>query len=123
MRWFFRPLACIAFHTLGIAINILNSFAQDIIIYEATEGISFDWNLLFSNKFFWFLFFIQVVYGIASAYANYKNNESDRQVAKAIDNCKINLIDQVSDFTKVKDFDSAKEVLEILDKIDERGNK
>lgn len=122
MRWY-NTLVCIFVEVFGIVLNIVNSFAANIVVYEVTNGLRFNRNLLLKNKIFWIIFFAQIIYGVASVYVNRKNQKSDARLKKAIEDHEISLFSQVVDYSSQKDFDSAVKVFEILDEFERRRNK
>lgn len=122
MRWY-NTLVCIFVEVFGIVLNIVNSFAANIVVYEVTNGLRFNRNLLLKNKIFWIIIFAQIIYGVASVYVNRKNQKSDARLKKAIEDHEISLFSQVVDYSSQKDFDSAVKVFEILDEFERRRNK
>ena len=123
MRWLFNTAICILIELLGIVINIANAFLTDIVIYETTSGLSFDCSLLLSNPIFWLILVTQLSYGIATTSFHIKNKNSDKRLARAIEDKEIALLSQVVVYSKKGDFDSANKVIKILDKFEERRNK
>ena len=123
MRWLFNKVSCFLIEILGIVINIANAFLTNIAVYEASNGLSFDWGLLFSNPLFWVISITQFAYGIATVCVHIKNRNSDKRLKQAIEDKEIALITQVVSYSKKGDFDSANKVIKILDKFEERRTK
>ena len=123
MRWLFNTSICILVELLGIVINIANAFLTNIVIYEATNGFSFDWIQLLSNPVFWITLVLQFAYGIATVCVHAKNKNSDERLTKAIEDNEIALLSQVVGYSRRGDFDSAHKVIKILDQFEERRNK
>lgn len=120
MRWLFNKIVCILIELLGIVINIANAFMTNIAIYEATNGLSFDFGKLLSNKLFWVVLIIQFAYGITSICVHFKSKNSDERLLKAIEDEEIVLVTQIGENVKKGDFDSAHKIIKILDKLQRR---
>ena len=123
MRWLCNKFIFILVQALCIIINIAISFLFDVVMYEASSGLTFNWWLLLTNRYFWIVLILQVLYGIIAAYVAIKNKNSDDRVQQAIEDEEIVLVTQISENVKRGDFDSANKIIKILDKLQKRRNR
>lgn len=62
MQFLGSRLFAIAFGVLSGLIQIANLFVGNIVIYETTTGIEFQWGRLLQSRFFWAVILLQVLY-------------------------------------------------------------
>lgn len=109
---------CFLFEFLCTIIQLANSFLTNISIYEASEGVSFDFSKLLSNRTFWLVLVLQIVWIILCVIANRLQAHDDSAVKDAYANGTIALIDHAVDCSKKGDYYSAERTLKILDKLE-----
>lgn len=104
-------------------IQIVNSFASDIVVYEASEGMRFDFHALFSNVFFWIVLALQVAELIIHIYINHQQKSIDDEITQAYTKANTDIIYTIGDYTRKGDFVSAKNAIKILKKMERRRKK
>ena len=123
MRIFFNKFVSIAVHLICIAFQLTNCILPSIIVHEATNGVKFDITLLLSNRYFWILLFLQIIYAYITYHETKRTKESDDRLKTAIETEEILLYAHVTDLIKKKEFDSADKAMEMIDKYEERRSK
>ena len=123
MQVFSNKLICVLVEITGLIINIANAFLANIVVYETTNKIKFNYNLLLGNWTFWIIIVFQLVYFIICICVQQKNKKTDEVLKDAIARNEIKLITQATYFTKKEKFDSAREVIRILEQFEERRKK
>ena len=117
MGWIGSKLICFFMALLCFVIQTANLFLANIVIYEASTGVSFDFGALLNNYIFWIIVIIQIIYFIASYTIRSTNRKTDDEVESAIQNGSIMLVNQVVGYSEKGDFVSANKVLKLLKKI------
>ena len=117
MGWIGSKLICFFMELLCFVIQTANLFLANIVIYEASTGVSFDFGALLNNYVFWIIVIIQIIYFIASYTIRSTNRKTDDEVERAIQNGSIMLVNQVVGYSEKGDFVSANKVLKLLKKI------
>ncbi len=113
----------IFFSILLGAIQVVNMIFGNIIVYETTEKISFDWNALIKNKLFWIVLIIQLVYQCIIYNINKSVSKNDKILEKAISENSAELIKFATKTAIRGDFESSEKLLDVLDKIRKRRNR
>lgn len=117
MGWIGNKLICFLIELLCFVIQTANLFLANIVIYEASSGMSFDFGALLKNPIFWIIIAIQIIYFIVSCIIRGKDRKIDDEVERAIQNGSIMLVGQVVGYSEKGDFVSANKVLKLLKKI------
>lgn len=124
MRLRGNKILCITIEIIASAIQVVNAFFSDIAMYEATTGVSFDFNALISNVFFWIVLAGQIVFPfLFKLIVSHINKQSDSIVEKAYSDLNADLVRQIGELTKRGDYVSIKQVLKILNKIEKRRRR
>lgn len=71
-------------HGLLLVVDFANLFMTDVLMYEVTTGLTFDYNLMLHNPLFWILLSLHILHIILTAAINIKNSSNDLIVEKAI---------------------------------------
>lgn len=120
MKFFASKLICFLIQIVCFAIHLANFFLTDIMMYEITEGVSFDYPKLFKSPIFWIIIIFQLIDVLFCACLNILSNDTDSTLEKAYStNCK-KLLTQATAQAKKKDYYSAKKTLEIFDELETR---
>lgn len=104
-------------------IQVANLFIGNIIVYETTEKIKFDWMRLLKSPLFWIVLIITVAYYIIVYTMKQHNNEVDNKLEEAISNNSIKLVNLATENAEKGDFESSEKAIKILDKIQRRRQK
>ena len=123
MQMIWSKIAVLFIWALGTVIQIANIFVGNIIIYETTEKISFDWEKLIHSRLFWGVVIVEVSHSLLSFLINRTARKNDDQVECAIDKNVVKLYNTAGKFGRKKDFESAEKVLDIIDKLEERRKR
>lgn len=123
MLFFQNKLLVILAHLLLFLMDFANMFLTDIMIYEVTEGVSFDYNAMLHNVIFWVLLVLHLLHIIVTIFVNKKNDTNDEAVKEAIAREQIKLLSQTTLQTKKGNFEEADNVLKIYDKLAKRRNR
>lgn len=113
----------IAVAILDLVFNIANLFLGNIVVYETSTKIKFDWMALFQSRVFWCLVIIHAVYEVLGHTLKHKELEVDRKVEAALDDSIVDLIKAATDAVKNGDYDTSKRVQKALKKIYRRRKK
>lgn len=102
----------------GFVLQFANAFLANIIIYETTTGLLFQWNLLLKNILFWVFSLLQIAHLIFISVVNEKTKAVDKKLEQAISDGKISLVGQAVDYSKNGDFEKAHKVIKLLHKLE-----
>lgn len=121
MQWLGSKILCVLVEVVGCIMQLANLFLGNIVIYEVTNGATFDYGALLNNPTFWFVFIFQVAYFILSWYVRSTNRQTDETVEEALRNGKIQLIKQVVSDAGKHNFVDANKVFRLFEKMDRKG--
>lgn len=116
----FGKIARFFIGVVGIAIEVFNLFSGDIIIYEVTEGIKFDWNALLTNATFWIVIVVEIVYYVSLLFVTQKVKVKDKALEKAYSKASVKIVGEFTKSVTKKDFESCEKTLEMLDELQKR---
>lgn len=124
-RWtnIFSKLAKIIVLIMSALGSIANLFLGNIIVYEATSGIQFNWIQLFHSPWFWAIVAFNIIYFAAAFASKQKEEAIDDAVEKAISKSSVDLITLATEAVKNADYDSCTKVLKALKQIQKRRPK
>lgn len=123
MMIFFRRIPKIFVGVISGIVQVANLFVGNIIVYETTEGIKFNWMQLLRSKLFWIVLILTVAY-YAIAYAiKQHSDEVDSKLEEAISDNSIKLLNLATENAEKGDFESSEKAIKILDKIQKRRQK
>ena len=123
MSFIYTKASKILVAIVSLIFELANAFGGNIIIYEVTEGINFNWELLLKNRFFWIILIIDIIYYAIPIIIHQELQSNDKKLEEAISNNSVKLVDLATDFAANGDFASSKKVLKILDKFQKRRRK
>ena len=116
MQFLGSRLFAIAFGVLSGLIQIANLFVGNIVIYETTTGIEFQWGRLLQSRFFWAVILLQVLYFFFRYAYNQHADKTDDEISRAIDRSIIKLYKIAGKRTIQRDFEDAKKHYQLLTK-------
>ena len=123
MRYIFGTITKIFVAAFSIIFQVANMFLANIIVYEATEGIKFNWNLLFTNKLFWIAIACTLIYYAIPLIIKQKSDSVDEALEKAISRGSVSLVHSITESAQNGDFESSKKMIKILDQIQKRRRR
>ena len=123
MKIIFGKITKIIIAVLYFIIQIANMFLANIIVYEVTEGVKFDWILLFKSPGFWIVTVITFIYYSIPFIIKQKDNYIDEALEKALSNSSVKIVNSITYSVQNGDFESCKKSLKILDQIQKRRRK
>ena len=123
MQFLGSRLFAIAFGVLSGLIQIANLFVGNIVIYETTTGIEFQWGRLLQSRFFWAVILLQVLYFFFCYAYNQHADKTDDEISRAIDRSIIKLYKIAGKRTIQRDFEEAKKTLSVIDEMKNRRDK
>ncbi len=123
MRHFFGTVTKFLVAVLSIMIQIANMFMANIIVYEVTEGVQFNCELLLKNKGFWTVTIITFVYYAIPFIIKQKNDSVDEALEEAFSNGSVALVNSITESAQNGDFESSRQMMKILDQIQKRRRK
>lgn len=123
MAIIFKKTARIIIGIISATIQVANLFIGNIIIYETTEGVKFDWMALVKNKLFWIVSIFIMIYYLIPVIARQHVNIVDERLEQAISDNSIELINFATESVKNGDFESSKKAIKMLDKIQKRRGR
>ena len=123
MMYFFRKTTIILLEFILGFINLLIAILSNIVVYEVSTGLSFDFSRLFSAKLFWIIVTLQLVYFIAYCVINRISEETDERIDDAYISGEIKLIEKAVDYSERGDFSSARKIIRIVDKFRKRRRR
>ena len=109
-------------HALLFVIDFANLFLSDILMFEATEKVSFDYKAMLHNKLFWVLLASHLVHIILTTFIKCKSSANDQRIQDAISDQQIELIKKAAEDAKSGKFKKAKELIKMYDKLAKRRN-
>ena len=104
-------------------IGIANLFLGNIVVYETTSGLKFQWVKLLKNWLFWLIIVACVLYRIISRVYQQHADLTDDEVSKAIDKNIVKLYRVAGKRTIQREFENANKTLLIIDEMNKRRNK
>lgn len=110
-------------HLLLFIIDFANLFLTDILMFETTTGLAFDYNAMFHNFIFWLLLGLHLLHIIVTICISKKNTTNDQAVEEAIAHEQIKLLSEATSQTEKGNFENADKVLKMYDKLAKRRNK
>ena len=123
MKYVFSTATKILIAVISIITQLANMFWSNIIIYEITEGLRFDWNLLVKNLGFWIILGINLLYYTSALAIKQKTKSVDEAVEEAISRNSVKLINSIAKSVQSGDFESCKKTLKVLDQIQKRRRR
>ena len=123
MKYVFSTATKILIAVISIITQLANMFWSNIIIYEITEGLRFDWNLLVKNLGFWIILGINLLYYTSALAIKQKTKSVDEAVEEAISRNSVKLINSIAKSAQSGDFESCKKTLKVLDQIQKRRRR
>lgn len=105
---------------LGFLAHTANIFLGNIAVFEASTGHKFNFMALLHNPYFWIILAIQILSVFLSFIKHEKqkrSQEADSTLEQYVELYFKNFADQASDYSKAGDFVSAKQAIEVLNKI------
>jgi len=108
--------------TLLFILDFVNLFLSDILLFETTEKVSFDYNAMLHNKWFWVLLVLHFVHIILTTFIKCRTSVYDQRVKDAISDQQIELLKKAVEDAKEGKFKKAKELIKIYDKLAKRRN-
>lgn len=123
MLFFQSKLLIFLAHALLFVIDFANMFLTDILMYEATTGVTFNYNVMLHNVLFWVLLGLHLVHIIITIFISKKNVTNDQAVEEAIAREQIKLLSHATLQTEKGNFEKADKVLKMYDKLAKRRNR
>lgn len=123
MKYVFSTATKILIAVISIITQLANMFWSNIIIYEITEGLRFDWNLLVNNWGFRIILGINLLYYTSALAIKQKTKSVDEAVEEAISRNSVKLINSIAKSAQSGDFESCKKTLKVLDQIQKRRRR
>lgn len=122
MAFFQNKLLIFLSHALLIIIDFGNLFLSNIIMFETTEKVSFDYRAMLHNKWFWILLVLHFVHIILTTFIKCRSSVYDQRVQEAISDQQIELLRNAVEDAKKGKFKKSKELIKIYDKLTKRRN-
>lgn len=123
MNFVWSRVSSIFVAIFSILFQVANAFFGNIIVYEATEGVSFNWYALLHNGLFWSSLAMTILYYAANFCVHERTEKDDERLEEAISNNSIKLLDAATALYTTNDFENGDKVLKALDKIQRRSKK
>lgn len=123
MRYIFGTVTKVLVAFLSFIIQVANMFLANIIVYEATEGVQFNWGLLFKNAWFWIVVILTLVYYAIPFVIKQKNDSVDEALESAFSKGSVTLVGAITKSAQNGDFESCKKMMKILDEMQKRRRK
>lgn len=121
--YFFRKTTIVILEFVLGFINLLIAILSNIVVYEVSTGLHFDFSRLLSAKLFWIIVALQLVYFIAYYVINRFSDETDKRIDDAYISGEIILIKKAVDYSERGDFSSARKTMRIVDKFRKRRRR
>lgn len=118
MNIFANKLLCAFFQLICFVIHIANLFMTDILMYEISTGVAFDYTQLLHNRIFWIILIAQLSDVFACVALNCLVKTNDKVVEQAYANGKKKLIDAAVGHAKKGNYYSAEKTIEFLEKLE-----
>ena len=96
---------------ISTLIQVANIFLGNVIVYEATENIKFDWIKLLKNPLFWVIFICTLVYFIIGGIFTQKQYNIDEKLETAISEGSVKIVNIAVENIRKGSFESAKKHL------------
>ena len=122
MAFFQNKLLIFFSHALLLIIDFGNLFLSNIIMFETTEKVSFDYRAMLHNKWFWILLVLHFVHIILTTFIKCRSSVYDQRVQEAISDQQIELLRNAVEDAKKGKFKKSKELIKIYDKLTKRRN-
>ena len=122
MAFFQNKLLIFLSHALLLIIDFGNLFLSNIIMFETTEKVSFDYRAMIHNKWFWVLLVLHFVHIILTTFIKCRSSVYDQRVQEAISDQQIELLRNAVEDAKKGKFKKSKELIKIYDKLTKRRN-
>ena len=122
MAFFKNKLLIFLSHALLLIIDFGNLFLSNIIMFETTEKVSFDYRAMLHNKWFWILLVLHFVHIILTTFIKCRSSVYDQRVQEAISDQQIELLRNAVEDAKKGKFKKSKELIKIYDKLTKRRN-
>ena len=103
--------------------DFANLILSDILMYEVTEGISFDYQAMLHNQWFWILLLIHFSHVMLMIIVKHKNSMNDHRVETAIEDQQVSLLKQIPKRSKKGEYEEAVQVLMLIDELEKRRHK
>lgn len=123
MEILFNKATRVAVTVISVLIEVANLFLGNIIVYEVTEGVSFDWMGLLKNRLFWGVLILAVIYHFIPFIIKRSDSDVNERVEKAIADSSIKLIKDATKSAHNGNYESAEKLLSFFDKIRIRRGK
>lgn len=114
---------CFIFQIICFVIHIANLFMTDILMYEATTGLSFDSDLMLRNIWFWVILIMQMIDVCVCAALNHFSKSTDKVVEQAYAKGTKRLIDVTVNHVENGDYYSAEKSIEFLQRLEEQQRR
>ena len=122
MQYCFGALGKLLFGILSIALQIANALVGNILVFESTENVRFNWFALLKNPLFWILLTITLIYYLFSLIVH-QASVTDEALDEAYSKHSIELLDDISNYAKEGKFTSCKKTFKVFDQIQKRRAK
>lgn len=122
MAFFQNKLLIFLSHALLFVVDFANLFLSDILMFETTEKVSFNYNAMLHNKLFWMLLVSHLVHIILTTFIKCKSSVNDQRIEDAISEQQIELLKKATEDAKSGKFKKSKELIRIYDKLAKRRN-
>ena len=103
--------------------DFANLILSDILMYEVTEGVSFDYQAMLHNQWFWILLLIHFSHVMLMIIVKHKNSMNDHRVETAIEDQQVSLLKQIPKRSKKGEYEDAVQVLMLIDELEKRRHK
>lgn len=123
MSVLFKNATKIIVGVVSALIQVANLFLGNIIVFETTEGVKFNWIGLLRSKLFWVVLIAMVIYYLIPFAIKQQEITVDERLEEAISDSSIKLISFATESAQKKDFESSKSAIKILDKIQKRRRR
>lgn len=123
MEILFRKATRVAITIILALIEVANMFLGNIIVYEVTGGVVFDWMGLLKNRLFWGVLILAVVYHSIHHIIKRSNSNANARVEKAIADSSVKLIKEATKNVHKGNIESANETLTFFDEVQKRREK
>lgn len=117
---FFQKRSKIFAGVLSAIVQVANLFIGNIIVYESTEKVRFDWMMLLKSWLFWLVLICTVIYYAIAQAVKQESEKIDEAVEKAISDSSTEIIKIVTKNAQSGNFESCKEAIKLFDKMQKR---
>ena len=123
MSVFFRKSSKIFAGVLSAVLQVANLFIGNIIVYESTEKVRFDWMLLLKNWLFWLILVITIIYYAIAKAIKQQDNDTDDNIEAAISNNSVRLLDLATRYAQTGNYELSKKAMKLFDSMQKRRKK